>query len=565
MKLLVYGAGVIGCELAHVLKAGGNDVTLLARGEWKETLEKRGLVIRHYLQRKSTTDEIKVIGCLNHDDEYDIIFVVMQADQVPAVLPMIAANVSRYVVFIGNNPWAEKTENAARADSPVKKEIAFGFMTAGGRRENGQVVSIHVRSHLTIGGREGELSYGFRERISEAFSGSGCSLTWENKMDAWLKCHIAMILPIVYVSYAVDCHLPRASKAQRKATVDATAEGLSLLKSLGYPVKPAEDETFSTGGPKRILWQAVMFVMCKTPLGRLAATDHCVHAVSEMSALDSAWEELRAEKMDAASTAVPSMPVWDSLRKNMPAWDSLQKSIPAERKKGRHGEIQNAYKYLGKEATFYDGVITCSTLPGKAVCKLVWNLDKKKSDHYLRLALSGIPENFAGRMLEVPVGTGVLSMPVYETLPNADITCLDYSADMMEQAKRRAEKRGLANVRFQQGDVGALPFEDNSFDLVLSLNGFHAFPDKEAAYSEIFRVLKPGGIFCGCFYVKGENRRTDWFIEKLYAPLGFFTPPYETMGSLRERLKSMYWKAEVKSVEGMAAFRCRKGKELPDI
>lgn len=151
-------------------------------------------------------------------------------------------------------------------------------------------------------------------------------------------------------------------------------------------------------------------------------------------------------------------------------------------------------------------------------------------------------------------------MPVYETLGGADITCLDYSPDMMGHAKRRAEKRGLKNVRFLQGDVGKLPFPDGSFDLVLSLNGFHAFHDKEAAYSEVFRVLKPGGIFCGCFYVKGENKRTDWFIEKLYTPKGFFTPPYETMGSLKVHLKSMYQKAEVKSVEGMAASRCRKGK-----
>ena len=42
----------------------------------------------------------------------------------------------------------------------------------------------------------------------------------------------------------------------------------------------------------------------------------------------------------------------------------------------------------------------------------------------------------------------------------------------------------LRNVRFQQGDVGALPFENDSFDLVLSLNGFHAFPDKEASYEQ---------------------------------------------------------------------------------
>ena len=37
----------------------------------------------------------------------------------------------------------------------------------------------------------------------------------------------------------------------------------------------------------------------------------------------------------------------------------------------RHDEIQNAYKYLGKESTFYDGMITCSTIPGSAVCKKI--------------------------------------------------------------------------------------------------------------------------------------------------------------------------------------------------
>lgn len=227
----------------------------------------------------------------------------------------------------------------------------------------------------------------------------------------------------------------------------------------------------------------------------------------------------------------------------------------------RHDEIKNAYKSLGGEATFYDGMITCSTLPGKIVCKLVWNMDQTKNNRYLELALSGIPQNFSGRMLEVPVGTGALSMPVYETLTDADVTCLDYSADMMERAKRQAQRRGIENVRFMQGDVGDLPFEDKSFDLVLSLNGFHAFPDKEAAYREVFRVLKPGGIFCGCFYVKGENKRTDWLIEKIYTPKGYFTPPYETAQSLEIRLKDLYRKAEVKTVEGMAAFRCRKGLE----
>ena len=224
----------------------------------------------------------------------------------------------------------------------------------------------------------------------------------------------------------------------------------------------------------------------------------------------------------------------------------------------RKDQIKSAYRQLGGNANFYDGMITCSTLPGKAICGLVWNMDSGKNTRYLEMALSGIPENFKGKLLEVPVGTGVLTMPVYRELPEADITCLDYSADMMATAQGRAEAAGIQNVRFLQGDVGALPFEDESFDVVLSLNGFHAFPDKEAAYRETYRVLKKGGSFCGCFYIQGGCSRTDWFIEHLYVPKGFFTPPFETKESLRERLSGMYKKVKVSSVEGIGCFRCRK-------
>lgn len=224
----------------------------------------------------------------------------------------------------------------------------------------------------------------------------------------------------------------------------------------------------------------------------------------------------------------------------------------------RKEQIKSAYRQLGGSANFYDGMMTYSTLPGKAICRLVWNMDGAKNLEYLTQALSGVPEDFAGKLLEVPVGTGVLTMPVYRKLPEADITCLDYSADMMETARKRAKAAGIKNVTFRQGDVGALPFEDESFDIVLSLNGFHAFPDKEAAYRETYRVLKKGGTFCGCFYIRGGCRRTDWFIKRLYVPKGFFTPPFETEGSLRERLAGMYKEAVVSSVEGMGCFCCKK-------
>ncbi len=224
----------------------------------------------------------------------------------------------------------------------------------------------------------------------------------------------------------------------------------------------------------------------------------------------------------------------------------------------RHEQIRNAYRGTGTHASFYDGMITCSTLPGKAICRLVWNMDGEKNLRYLLKAMSGIPEDFSGKLLEVPVGTGVLTMPVYRAMPKAEITCLDYSTDMMEAARQRVRIMHIDNVSFKYGDVGKLPFEDESFDIVLSLNGFHAFPDKEAAYRETYRVLKTGGTFCGCFYIKGGCKRTDWFIEHLYVKKGFFTPPFETEESLRNRLNAMYEEADVSRVEGMGCFRCRK-------
>lgn len=224
----------------------------------------------------------------------------------------------------------------------------------------------------------------------------------------------------------------------------------------------------------------------------------------------------------------------------------------------RKDQIKSAYRVTGSNSNFYDGMMTYSTLTGKAVCRLVWNLDGEKNLRYLLKAMSGIPEDFSGKLLEVPVGTGVLTMPVYRELPKADVTCLDYSTDMMDTAWKRVRTFGISNVSFMQGDVGELPFEDESFDIVLSLNGFHAFPDKEAAYRETYRVLKKGGTFTGCFYIKGGCKRTDWFVDHLYVKKGFFTPPFETEESLRNRLNAMYEEADVSRVEGMGCFRCRK-------
>ena len=77
----------------------------------------------------------------------------------------------------------------------------------------------------------------------------------------------------------------------------------------------------------------------------------------------------------------------------------------------RKEAIRSAYRLTGGN-NFYDGMITCSALSGKAVCRLVWAMNKAENDDYLEKALSGIPERFSGKLLEVPVGTDILTMMI---------------------------------------------------------------------------------------------------------------------------------------------------------
>ena len=62
----------------------------------------------------------------------------------------------------------------------------------------------------------------------------------------------------------------------------------------------------------------------------------------------------------------------------------------------RKEAIRGAYRMTGGNS-FYDGMITCSTLSGKAVCRLVWAMNKAENDAYLEKAMSGIPEHFSGK------------------------------------------------------------------------------------------------------------------------------------------------------------------------
>lgn len=214
-------------------------------------------------------------------------------------------------------------------------------------------------------------------------------------------------------------------------------------------------------------------------------------------------------------------------------------------------KIQDAYE---SSKNIYDGVLTQGNFFSRMYIKLFWS--GTDDNEIARKVLSYIPDDFSGKLLDVPVGTAVFTQRKWSSLKNAHITCLDYSTDMLEQAKRRLD--GQAHINFIQGDVGNLQMDDESFDIVLSMNGFHAFPDKQKAFRETCRVLKSGGDFIACFYIRGKSKRTDWLVKNILAKKGWFTPPFQTEEELKNTLQKMYKEVELHIDGSMAYFHCVK-------
>ena len=214
-------------------------------------------------------------------------------------------------------------------------------------------------------------------------------------------------------------------------------------------------------------------------------------------------------------------------------------------------KIQDAYE---SSKNIYDGVLTQGNFFSRMYIKLFWS--GTDDNEIARKVLSYIPDDFSGKLLDVPVGTAVFTQRKWSSLKNAHITCLDYSTDMLEQAKRRLDDK--AHINFIQGDVGNLQMDDESFDIVLSMNGFHAFPDKQKAFRETCRVLKSGGDFIACFYIKGKSKRTDWLVKNILAKKGWFTPPFQTEEELKNTLQKMYKEVELHVDGSMAYFHCVK-------
>ena len=141
------------------------------------------------------------------------------------------------------------------------------------------------------------------------------------------------------------------------------------------------------------------------------------------------------------------------------------------------------------------------------------------------------------RVLDCAAGTGLFSLVAAERA--GVVLCTDLSEAMLEQAKRKARRRGLTNLDFARRDLTALPDPDGAFDAVIAANVLHLLPESEEAVRELWRVTAPGGRLLLPTYLQGKTGAAYGAVIKIYQGVGFhyehaFTP--ETYRAFLERL-----------------------------
>ena len=123
-----------------------------------------------------------------------------------------------------------------------------------------------------------------------------------------------------------------------------------------------------------------------------------------------------------------------------------------------------------------------------------YNRQTQDSEH-LNKILEFVKISEGMRILDLGTGSGYLSFPIAKNNPGCDVIGLDIVNAALEANRTRADVEGIKNLSFVSYDGIDFPFEDDTFDLVVTRYALHHFPDIEHSVGEVSRVLKNGGKF----------------------------------------------------------------------
>lgn len=284
MKILVYGAGVLGSLYAAKLHEAGQDVTILARGQRLRDIRENGIVLVDDESGRQTTADVRVSDQLAPDDDYELVMVLVRKNQVAALLPSLAAN--RYtpsVMFM--------TNNAAGSDDLIaalgRERVLLGFPGAGGALENGIVhYSIVDASKMAtkIGEVDGSISARI-EQIAGVLRGAGFGTMISPEMPAWLKSHAALIVPAACAIYMAGGSTRKLAKnrAALRLLFHGLRECLRVLRALDVPVTPSSLRKLALLPDFALIW--LFGRSLNSERAELLMARHANHARDEMQCL----------------------------------------------------------------------------------------------------------------------------------------------------------------------------------------------------------------------------------------------------------------------------------------
>lgn len=310
-KILVYGSGPLGSLFAARLQQGGNDVSILARGQRLAELREHGIVLVDAQTNEETVNRaVTVVDKLAPDDAYDLVLVIMRKNHALQILPVLAANThTPNVLFLMNSAAGPQ----ALVDALGQERVLIGFPNAAGYRVGHKIHCLagteKDKAFVPFGEVDGRTTERTREVAHILESAPGFGATIRPDMDVWLKYHVALLFPSLAPALraaGVDNYRLARTRDLVVLAVRAMREAFRVLDSLGLPVTPPKF--------KLIVWLpepvVVLFFqrMLANPLMETALVKHAEAAADEV-------QHLIGEFMALARTTQVPTPTIDRLQK----------------------------------------------------------------------------------------------------------------------------------------------------------------------------------------------------------------------------------------------------------
>lgn len=200
MRILIYGAGVIGSLYAVLLKEAGYKITFYVRGHRLEALQNQGLLYKKNNIIKKV--DIKVIDHLQDNDIYDFIFLTVRENQLYQALKELKSNKSKTIITMVNS-----IDNYKKWESVVGKgRILPAFPGAGGTITNDILDAaltprlIQPTTFSEISGKKTKRT----EQLSQIFKHAHIPFQQVNDMHIWQLCHLGMVVPLADAYYQTE-------------------------------------------------------------------------------------------------------------------------------------------------------------------------------------------------------------------------------------------------------------------------------------------------------------------------------------------------------------------------